>query len=64
MLRSNMEGLNPLRNPILQDPDALGLTGITKADRIIRNSLLRDLKTKKLPYFPPRKIIQYHNNLL
>lgn len=60
MLRSNMEGLNPLRNPILQDPDAVGLTRITKADKIIRNYLLRDLK--RLP-FPSRKITQYHNNL-
>lgn len=55
MLRSNLEALNPLHNPILQDPDALGLTGITKSDKIIRNSILRDLK--RLP-FPSRKIIR------
>ncbi|TKY67778.1 hypothetical protein E2542_SST10674 [Spatholobus suberectus] len=53
MLRSNLEALNPLHNPILQDPDAVGLTGITKADRIIRNYLLHDLK--RVP-FTSRKI--------
>ncbi|MED6121262.1 hypothetical protein PIB30_028364 [Stylosanthes scabra] len=30
MLRSNLEGLNPLHNPILQDPDGVGVTGLTK----------------------------------
>ncbi|GAU49683.1 hypothetical protein TSUD_91830 [Trifolium subterraneum] len=30
MLRSSLEALNPLHNPILQDPDNVGLTGLTK----------------------------------
>ncbi|KAK7312200.1 hypothetical protein VNO77_35886 [Canavalia gladiata] len=54
----NLEGLNPSFNPILQDPDNIGLTGITKADKIIRNSLLNEFKrvpfpasTKKDPNF-------------
>ncbi|XP_020214450.1 uncharacterized protein At4g19900 [Cajanus cajan] len=58
MLRSNLEGLNPLHNPILQDPDAVGLTGFTKADKILRTSLLHDLR--RLP-FPSRKITQHHS---
>ncbi|KAL2329172.1 hypothetical protein Fmac_022599 [Flemingia macrophylla] len=59
MLRSNLEGLNPLHNPILQDPDTVGLTGITKADKTVRNSLLRDLRT--LP-FSSRKIPHHHHS--
>jgi len=58
MLRSGLEGLNPLRNPIIQDPDVAGVTGITKADKIIRNSILHDLKN--LP-FPSRKITHSSN---
>ncbi|XP_027356732.1 uncharacterized protein At4g19900-like [Abrus precatorius] len=58
MFRSNLEGLNPLHNPILQDPDSVGLTGITKADKIIRNSLFNDFK--RIP-FPARKIVQDPN---
>ncbi|KAK7364575.1 hypothetical protein VNO80_13312 [Phaseolus coccineus] len=58
MLRSGLEGLNPLCNPIIQDPDVLGVTGITKADKIIRNSIVHDLKN--LP-FPSRKITHSSN---
>ena len=50
MLRSSLEGLNPLRNPIIQDPDAVGVTGITKADKIIRNFMLHDVKTRKITH--------------
>lgn len=58
MLKSSLDGLNPLRNPIIQDPDAVGVTGITKADKIIRNFILHDLKT--IP-FPSRKITHHSN---
>ncbi|KAK7264092.1 hypothetical protein RJT34_31695 [Clitoria ternatea] len=60
VFRSNLEILNPLHNPIIQDPDALSLTGITKVDKIIRNSILNEFK--RVP-FPSRKIIQDHPNL-
>jgi len=43
MLRSGLEGLNPLHNPIIQDPDDFGVTRITKADKIIKNSILLTL---------------------
>ncbi|XP_057453205.1 uncharacterized protein At4g19900-like [Lotus japonicus] len=54
MLRSNLEGLNPLHNPILQDPDAVGLTGLTKADKLLHKSFLNEFKTHP---FPPRKMM-------
>ncbi|KAJ1404060.1 lactosylceramide 4-alpha-glycosyltransferase [Sesbania bispinosa] len=53
MLRSNLEALNPLHNPILQDPDGVGLTGLTKADKLLHKSFLNELK--KLP-IPARKM--------
>ncbi|CAJ1933907.1 unnamed protein product [Sphenostylis stenocarpa] len=58
MLKSSLERLNPLHNPIIQDPDAVGVTGITKADKIIKNSMLHDLK--RLP-FSSRKITHQSN---
>ncbi|KAK7395886.1 hypothetical protein VNO78_16460 [Psophocarpus tetragonolobus] len=63
MLRSNLEALNPLRNPLLQDPDALGLGGLTRADKIVKNYLFQHLKSKsksKILAFPSRKISQHH----
>ena len=53
MLRSNLEALNPLHNPILQDPDNVGLTGLTRVDKLLHKSLLHEFKT--VP-FPSRKI--------
>lgn len=53
MLKSNLEALNPLHNPILQDPDSFGLTGLTKVDKLLQKSLINELK--KTP-FPSRKI--------
>ncbi|KAL1362303.1 hypothetical protein HN51_010569 [Arachis hypogaea] len=44
MLRSNLEGLNPLHNPFLQDPDGVGVTGLTKGDKILHKALLNELK--------------------
>ncbi|XP_028768009.1 uncharacterized protein At4g19900-like [Neltuma alba] len=50
MLKSNFEGLNPLHNPILQDPDGVGVTGLTKCDRIFQKSLIDDFKKVPFPY--------------
>ncbi|XP_061343713.1 uncharacterized protein At4g19900-like [Gastrolobium bilobum] len=58
MLRSNLELLNPLRNPILQDPDGVGFTGLTRGDKILHKSLLNDFK--RVP-FPARKKTQDTN---
>lgn len=53
MLRSNLEALNPMHNPMLQDPDIIGLPGFTKIDKLLQKSMWNELK--KIP-FPPRKI--------
>ncbi|KAF7810813.1 putative alpha 1,4-glycosyltransferase family protein [Senna tora] len=50
MLKSNLEALNPLHNPILQDPDGVGVTGFTKGDRIVQKSLINDSKRVPFPF--------------
>ncbi|KAH6756949.1 alpha 1 [Perilla frutescens var. hirtella] len=44
MFKSNIEILNPLNNPILQDPDGTGVTGLTRGDRIFLKGLLNEFK--------------------
>lgn len=48
MFRSNLEGLNPLNNPMLQDPDGNGFTGLTKGDKLVQKWLLHEFK--KVPF--------------
>lgn len=44
MFKSNIEILNPLNNPILQDPDVTGITGLTRGDKIFLKGLLQEFK--------------------
>ncbi|XP_042028114.1 uncharacterized protein At4g19900-like [Salvia splendens] len=44
MFKSNIEILNPLNNPMLQDPDGIGVTGLTRGDRIFLKGLLNEFK--------------------
>lgn len=48
MFKSNLEVLNPLSNPLLQDPDGVGVTGLTKGDKLMQKGLL--LQMKKVPF--------------
>lgn len=48
MFKSNLEVLNPLNNPLLQDPDGLGVTGLTRGDKLMQKALL--LEMKKVPF--------------
>ncbi|KAK9734889.1 hypothetical protein RND81_04G169700 [Saponaria officinalis] len=48
MFRSNLELLNPLNNLLLQDPDAVGVTGLTRGDKIVHKALLSQMKKKAL----------------
>ncbi|GAA0146529.1 hypothetical protein LIER_06459 [Lithospermum erythrorhizon] len=41
MFKSNLESFNPLNNPILQDPDSPGVTGLTRGDKIIVDRIMR-----------------------
>ncbi|KAK9062319.1 hypothetical protein SSX86_019505 [Deinandra increscens subsp. villosa] len=44
MFKSNLESLNPLNNPFLQDPDGAGVTGLTKGDKMIRKRIMSEFK--------------------
>ncbi|XP_051139442.1 uncharacterized protein At4g19900 isoform X2 [Andrographis paniculata] len=44
MFKSNVEVLNPLNNPILQDPDGAGLTGLTRGDKLYLKGILSEFK--------------------
>lgn len=44
MFKSNLEILNPLNNPMLQDPDGIGVTTLTRGDRLVQKSLLSEFK--------------------
>lgn len=48
MFKSNIEVLNPMNNPILQDPDGVGVTVLTRGDKIIQKNILNEFK--KTPF--------------
>uniref|UniRef100_A0A2P2ISQ7 Lactosylceramide 4-alpha-galactosyltransferase n=1 Tax=Rhizophora mucronata TaxID=61149 RepID=A0A2P2ISQ7_RHIMU len=44
MFKSNSEVLNPVNNPLLQDPDVVGVTGLTRGDKAVHKLLLSEFK--------------------
>lgn len=48
MFKSNLELLNPMNNPLLQDPDGVGVTGLTRGDKLVQRGLLNEFK--KVPF--------------
>lgn len=48
MFRSNFEVLNPMNNPLLQDPDGFGITSLTRGDKLVQKFLLNNFK--KIPF--------------
>ncbi|KAA0052429.1 hypothetical protein E6C27_scaffold120G00250 [Cucumis melo var. makuwa] len=44
MFKSNWEVLNPLNNPLLQDPDGLGVPSLTRGDRIVQKWWINEFK--------------------
>ncbi|XP_073147891.1 uncharacterized protein At4g19900 isoform X2 [Henckelia pumila] len=44
MFKSNIEVLNPLNNPILQDPDGDGVTGLTRGDKVLQKGVFYEFK--------------------
>ncbi|KAE7995958.1 hypothetical protein FH972_000710 [Carpinus fangiana] len=48
MFKSNLEALNPLNNPMLQDPDGIGVTTLTRGDRLVQKWWLNEFK--KTPF--------------
>ncbi|KAL4200879.1 hypothetical protein AMTRI_Chr02g255830 [Amborella trichopoda] len=47
-VRSTLEVLNPMNNPLLQDPDSPGVTGLTKSDKLIQKAMRS--KLEKTPF--------------
>ncbi|CAN4081839.1 unnamed protein product [Withania somnifera] len=48
MLKSNLEVLNPNNNPMLQDPDGAGITGLSRGDKIVLEGLMNEVKRRTL----------------
>ncbi|KAK1410801.1 hypothetical protein QVD17_37341 [Tagetes erecta] len=48
MFKSNLELLNPLNHPFLQDPDVGGVTVLTKGDKMIQKRMISEFK--KVPF--------------
>ncbi|KAI7756678.1 hypothetical protein M8C21_017555 [Ambrosia artemisiifolia] len=54
MFKSNLELLNPMSNPLLQDPDLGGgiVAGLTKGDKLIQKRIVSEFK--KVPFVTKR----------
>lgn len=48
MFRSNLEAVNPMNNPLLQDPDMPGITVLTRGDKLVQKAILNEFK--KVPF--------------
>ncbi|KAK9133916.1 hypothetical protein Scep_013444 [Stephania cephalantha] len=48
MFKSNLELLNPMNNMLLQDPDTVGLTVLTRGDKLMQKAMLNEFR--KLPF--------------
>ncbi|KAL5758392.1 hypothetical protein ACOSP7_021003 [Xanthoceras sorbifolium] len=44
MFKSHLDVLNPVNNPMLQDPDGVGVTGLTRGDKLVQKWLLNEFK--------------------
>lgn len=44
MFKSSLEVLNPMNNPLLQDPDGFGVTGLTRDDTLVRKGLVHEIE--------------------
>lgn len=64
MFKSNIEVLNPLNNPILQDPDGAGVTGLTRGDRIFLKDLLNEFKRTPFLIKKPLAILESENGII
>ncbi|XP_019423741.1 PREDICTED: uncharacterized protein At4g19900 isoform X2 [Lupinus angustifolius] len=61
MFRSNFDVLNPLHNPMLQDPDAIGVAGFTRGDRIVQKLWLHEFK--RVPFHSKKKVSSKKGNV-
>lgn len=54
MFKSNLEVLKPMNNPLLQDPDGVGITGLTRGDRMMQKSMLTEFK--RVPFLAKKPL--------
>ncbi|XP_047262560.1 uncharacterized protein At4g19900 isoform X2 [Capsicum annuum] len=54
MFKSNLEVLNPNNNPMLQDPDGPGITGLSRGDKIVLKGLMNEYK--KVPFLAKKPL--------
>ncbi|KAI5387167.1 uncharacterized protein At4g19900 [Lathyrus oleraceus] len=54
MLKSSFEAFNPMLNPLLQDPDSVGVSTLTRGDKILHKWWINEFK--RVPFsFSPHK---------
>lgn len=58
MFRSNFETLNPLNNLMLQDPDGVGVTGLTAGDKVVQMWRLSEVKRGPLTAKKPLSVVE------
>ncbi|CAN8325328.1 unnamed protein product [Cochlearia groenlandica] len=57
MFKSNIETLNPLNNPMLQDPDGVGITGLTRGDKVVQKWRLNEIKRSPFMSKKPLSVV-------
>jgi hypothetical protein len=57
MFKSNIETLNPLNNPMLQDPDSVGNTGLTRGDKVVQKWRLNQIKRNPFMAKKPLSVV-------
>lgn len=62
MFKSNLEVLNPMNNPLLQDPDGVGITGLTRGDKAVQKLLLNEFKRTPFQIKPLRVLRMTHED--
>lgn len=58
MFKSSLEVLNPMNNPLLQDPDGVGVTGLTRGDKAVQKLLLHEFKRTPFLVKKPLSVLE------
>ncbi|XP_065853247.1 uncharacterized protein At4g19900 [Euphorbia lathyris] len=58
MFKSNLEVLNPLSNALLQDPDGVGVTGLTRGDKAVQKLLFNEFKRTPFVVKKPTRVLK------
>lgn len=56
LFRSSLEALNPMNNPLLQDPDGSSSSGYTRGDRLVQKWWLNEFK--KVPFSLKKQLLE------